>query len=407
MSEYINNSEKRVEDLLAFSLGVMSGENVKDLIDKYSEAINNITPHDMLKLEDRQMRMGITPEAIKKDVEKVINVFYKSLKNYQWEKPDTGTFLYYLMLENSAFTFKLNQVKKILKNYKGRESSNFGEIKRELLPRFKEFFDFEQHYVKKENILFPYLEKIWENYRPLNVMWSLHDDIRKSLKKLVSMLEDRQSEWEEFSKILGKYYFLVFGMIRKEDLIVYPVASETVPEEAREEMQLQSFEYPFPFIEPPEKPESKQLNVRAESGREFPEGAGIRSETGFMSAEQAMFIFNTLPVDITFVDENDKVCFFNRAKERLFPRSPAIVGRTVQNCHPPESVHVVEKIIESFRSGKKDHADFWIQMKGKFILIQYFAIRDEEGQYKGVLEVSQEVTEIRRLEGEKRLLDWE
>ena len=407
MSEYINNSEKRVEDLLAFSLGVMSGENVKDLIDKYSEAINNITPHDMLKLEDRQMRMGITPEAIKKDVEKVINVFYKSLKNYQWEKPETGTFLYYLMLENSAFTFKLNQVKKILKNYKGRESSNFGEMKRELLPRFKEFFDFEQHYVKKENILFPYLEKIWENYRPLNVMWSLHDDIRKSLKKLVSMLEDRQSEWEEFSKILGKYYFLVFGMIQKEDLIVYPVASETVPEEAREEMQLQSFEYPFPFIEPPEKPESKQLNVQAESGREFPEGAEISSETGFMSAEQALFIFNTLPVDITFVDENDKVCFFNRAKERLFPRSPAIVGRTVQNCHPPESVHVVEKIIESFRSGKKDHADFWIQMKGKFILIQYFAIRDEEGQYKGVLEVSQEVTEIRRLEGEKRLLDWE
>ena len=407
MSEYINNSEKRVEDLLAFSLGVMSGENVKDLIDKYSEAINNITPHDMLKLEDRQMRMGITPEAIKKDVEKVINVFYKSLKNYQWEKPETGTFLYYLMLENSAFTFKLNQVKKILKNYKGRESSNFGEMKRELLPRFKEFFDFEQHYVKKENILFPYLEKIWENYRPLNVMWSLHDDIRKSLKKLVSMLEDRQSEWEEFSKILGKYYFLVFGMIQKEDLIVYPVASETVPEEAREEMQLQSFEYPFPFIEPPEKPESKQLNVQAESGREFPEGAEISSETGFMSAEQALFIFNTLPVDITFVDENDKVCFFNRAKERLFPRSPAIVGRTVQNCHPPESVHVVEKIIESFRSGKKDHADFWIQMKGKFILIQYFAIRDEEGQYKGVLEVSQEVNEIRRLEGEKRLLDWE
>ena len=407
MSEYINNSEKRVEDLLAFSLGVMSGENVKDLIDKYSEAINNITPHDMLKLEDRQMRMGITPEAIKKDVEKVINVFYKSLKNYQWEKPETGTFLYYLMLENSAFTFKLNQVKKILKNYKGRESSNFGEMKRELLPRFKEFFDFEQHYVKKENILFPYLEKIWENYRPLNVMWSLHDDIRKSLKKLVSMLEDRQSEWEEFSKILGKYYFLVFGMIQKEDLIVYPVASETVPEEAREEMQLQSFEYPFPFIEPPEKPESKQLNVQAESGREFPEGAGISSETGFMSAEQALFIFNTLPVDITFVDENDKVCFFNRAKERLFPRSPAIVGRTVQNCHPPESVHVVEKIIESFRSGKKNHADFWIQMKGKFILIQYFAIRDEEGQYKGVLEVSQEVNEIRRLEGEKRLPDWE
>jgi PAS domain S-box-containing protein len=126
-----------------------------------------------------------------------------------------------------------------------------------------------------------------------------------------------------------------------------------------------------------------------------------------MSAEQALFIFNTLPVDITFVDENDKVRFFNRAKERLFPRSPAIVGRAVQNCHPPESVHLVEKIIESFRLGKKDRADFWIQMKGMFILIQYYAIRNEEGEYKGVLEVSQDVTDIRRLEGQKRLPDWE
>jgi hypothetical protein len=125
-----------------------------------------------------------------------------------------------------------------------------------------------------------------------------------------------------------------------------------------------------------------------------------------MTFKQALMVFNHLPVDITVVDQNNEVLFFNRAKDRFFPRSPAIIGRTVQNCHPPESVHIVEKIIRAFRNGEKDHADFWIQMKGKFILIQYFALRDENQNYSGVVEVSQDVTGIRQLEGEKRLLDW-
>jgi len=119
-----------------------------------------------------------------------------------------------------------------------------------------------------------------------------------------------------------------------------------------------------------------------------------------------LMAFNHLPVDITIVDENDRVLFFNKAKDRFFPRSPAVVGRAVQNCHPPESVHKVEEIIEAFRSGKREKADFWIQMRGKFILIQYFALRDEAGAYRGVIEVSQDVTAIRKLEGERRLLDW-
>ena len=126
-----------------------------------------------------------------------------------------------------------------------------------------------------------------------------------------------------------------------------------------------------------------------------------------MSVEQALLVFNALPVEITYVDENDTVQYFNRGKDRIFPRSPAVVGRKVQNCHPPESVHIVNEIVETFRSGKKEKAEFWIQMKGKFVLISYFALRNQNGEYKGVLEVSQDVTAIRALEGEKRLLDWE
>lgn len=407
MSEFINNSEKRLEDLLSFSLGVMKGEDIKLLMAKYKEAIDNITPHDMLRMEDRQIQMGITPEAIKKDVEKVLNVFYKSLESYQWKRPAEGAFLYYLMLENDAFEFKLNQVKKIIKSYKGQERAKFADIQRELLPKFKDFLAFEDHYVKKENILFPYLEKKLESYRPLNVMWSLHDDIRKELKDLIGLLEQEGSSWEAFNKKLDKYDFLVFGMLRKENLIVYPVAAEILDETDWKEMHLQSFEYDFPFIETPDKPEVKSSEASPESQEESkPQDFWLQSQTGHMTFKQALMVFNHLPVDITVVDQNNEVLFFNRAKDRFFPRSPAIIGRTVQNCHPPESVHIVEKIIRAFRNGEKDHADFWIQMKGKFILIQYFALRDENQNYSGVVEVSQDVTGIRQLEGEKRLLDW-
>lgn len=348
MSEYINNSEKRLEALMAFTLGMMNGEDGKTLIETYKDAIENITPHDMLKLEDKQMQMGITPEQIKGDIEKIINVFFKSLDSYKWKKPSDGSFLFYLMLENEAFTFKLNQVKKVIRNYKGREESEFNKLKSELLSHFIKFQEFDSHYIKKENILFSYLEQLWESYRPLKVMWSLHDDIRKTLKELISMLESDKTGWQDFNKLLGKYFSLVFRMIQKENIIIFPVATETVNEEAWNQMHIQSFEYPFPFIEAPEKPkdtDAGKLNKERENNKK----GDIISDTGSLNAEQVLLAFNHLPVDITIVDENDKVLFFNKAKDRFFPRSPAIVGRLVQNCHPPESVHIVEKIVEAFK----------------------------------------------------------
>jgi len=406
MSKFTNDSENRVKDLLAFSLGIMNGEDGKMLIEKYKDVIDNVTPYDMLALEDKQMQMGITPKAIKKDVEKVINVFFKSLGKYSWEKPKEDTFLYHLMLENQAFIYRLNQIKKIIKSYKGKENDDFNQMQNELLPHFKAFLEFESHYVKKENILFPFLEKKWESYRPLNVMWSLHDDIRKKLKSIISILGSTEAQWQDFNKEMGKYFFLVFGMIQKEDMIIFPVATETITDEEWIEMYNQSFEYLFPFIERPTKKE--KLNEEQKTAKSFGEQSlGFQTETGNLSFEQVLLAFNHLPVDITFVDENDKVRFFSRAKERFFPRSPAIVGRDVRNCHPPESVHIVEKIVEEFKNGKKDVADFRIKMKGKYILIRYFAMRNDTGEYKGVLEVGEDITEISEMNDEKRLLDWE
>jgi len=127
---------------------------------------------------------------------------------------------------------------------------------------------------------------------------------------------------------------------------------------------------------------------------------------GQLSAGQVDLLLKNLPVDITFVDENDRVCYYSDTKDRIFPRSPAIIGRAVQNCHPPKSVHIVEDIVKNFKEKKKDKAEFWIQMDGQFIYIRYFPVYDDGGNYRGVIEVSQEISGIKALEGERRLLDW-
>lgn len=404
MSEFINNRESRVKQLLAFTRGIMNGEHGKQLIDRYRDAIENMTPHDMLVLEDQQLQMGITPQAIKKNIEKIISTFFKSLEKYPWSKPDSDSFLGHLMQENQGLGEKLQQIKNILKSSGGLQDESFPVMKTELLSHFLELQEFDSHYVKKENILFPYLEKHWEAYRPLSVMWSLHDDIRKKLKDIIAILQRADSQWQEFNKTMSEYFFLVFGMIQKENLIIYPVAVETVADKEWASMYEQSFDYPFPFIEVPVKkvqPPQPQL-----SGFSDKAGTGFVSETGRMSYEQVLLAFDHLPVDVTFVDENDKVCFFNRAKDRFFPRSPAIIGRDVANCHPPESVHIVEKIISEFKSGSRSEADFRIKMRGKYISIRYFAVRNDNAEYRGVIEVAQDITEIVGVTDEKRLLDW-
>lgn len=132
----------------------------------------------------------------------------------------------------------------------------------------------------------------------------------------------------------------------------------------------------------------------------------IQFPTGELSVEQAELVFNHLPVDITFVDENDEVRYFSTPKHRIFPRTAAIIGRKIQNCHPPESVSVVDRIVDSFKKGEKEVASFWLHMGSKYVLIQYFAVRDKENKYRGVLEVSQEISEIQEIKGDRKLLDW-
>ena len=196
-------------------------------------------------------------------------------------------------------------------------------------------------------------------------------------------------------------------MIFKEENILFPMALETLTEDEWVKIADESEEIGFCLTGPAGvwKPVRHPLEVEkeAEATRSSSDGF-IRFETGIVSLKQLETLLNHLPVDLTFIDENDVVRYFSHGKERIFARTKAVIGRTVQNCHPPQSVHVVEELLRDFKSGAKDVEDFWIQMGDKFIYIRYFAVRDEEGKYMGTLEFSQNVAEIRALEGQKRIM---
>ena len=443
MSEFINNSEQRVQQLLEFSRGMMAGRDGKKLIAKYQEAIENVTPHDMIAMEDLQIKKGIKPSEIKENIEKIMNVLNPQLEKHKWDKPEEGHPLYYLMKENRELEKLLQEFKDNIKKIEfDAEVVKEKEIKK-LRSLTLQLQEFDKHYVRKENILFPYLEKKWENYRPLKVMWSLHDDIRKNLKKLLNLLSDRKNFDQEIRQLLGEILMLMYRMIFKEEKVVFPVAMETLTLKEWKQIQQESMQMGYVYIEPPQKnilAKKAETETRKKKASGHPEHSGSQPEgdsdythpgslpelesdtvegeislngvmlglgTGHLSLEEVKMMINNLPLDITYVDQNDRVKFFSNPEDRFFPRSKAIIGRTVQNCHPPESVHIVEKILAAFKAGEKDKARFWIQMKGKFILIEYYALRDDSGNYCGTLEVSQDLTELRELEGEQRLLDWE
>ena len=295
-----------------------------------------------------------------------------------------------LMLENRA-------AEGILKE--AEEVKDFSKEKDKLLEILGRLGQIDKHFARKENQLFPIIEAKGIT-GPSKVMWALHDDIRGFIKDVRKRVVDDKIE-KVAIEVLAK---MVNDMIYKEEHILYPMALETLSEDEWAKVRKGEEEIGYAWI----KPEA-QWKTAAGSFQQslLVEKVGsLNLDTGQLTAEQVNLVMTHLPVDVSFVNENDEVAYYSASPERIFPRSPGVIGRKVQNCHPPKSVGMVEKILSEFRAGTKSVADFWIQMQGKFILIKYFAVRDAEGKYRGCLEVSQDVTEIRKLEGQKRLLDW-
>ena len=276
---------------------------------------------------------------------------------------------------------------------------------------FNQLTTIEKRFSRKENQLFPYLEKHgWEG--PSQGMWSFHDNLRDQIRLLNTYNSEKNT-----AKIIDNVPYLIEGIKRLlsiEDMKLFPNSMELLSEEEWKEFyqgdeeigwMLLEKPLPYPAIEqetyehPSEDFTQRDLSFSLENTFHYDEG--------YMTPEQVNLLLRFLPVDITFVDENDKVVFYNRGEDRVFPRSKGIIGREVKFCHPPKSVHMVLRIVEEFRAGTKDVAEFWFNFKGQAIHVRYFAIRDKEMKYRGVIEMSQDVTDIQKLEGEKRLLDWD
>jgi len=393
MSQITQN--ERVSNLTNYAIGLIEGVNGTELLKKYHILETDFIPKDILPVFDNLFKKYSDIEEIKTASNKIFNILYKTLQKHPSYDYPKNSILSLLTQDNIGVAKHLSIIKEDIKllNKKADE-----EIINKLKESFTELSKFTQHYTVKENIIFPEIEKKWDDYDCIKVMWSFHDDIRRNIKKLTEILTVNDFDLQIFNQLSSKIYFNINTIIFREQFVLFSVIYETFDSKILEEMYHQLHEFNLAYAE--------TENIKRNLNEVSTHDDILKLSTGEVSIAQLELILNHLTVDFTFIDENDKVRYFSDPKHRIFPRTTAIIGRSVQNCHPHESVETVNKIIHSFKTAEKDSASFWINMGEKLILIQYFAVRDKDKNYKGILEVSQEISEIQKLKGERRLLNW-
>lgn len=397
MSEFTEHKKIRMKNLREVFNAIIYKKDAVETIRANQTSIDNITSHDVIELVDALVKDSIPMPLLKEGINKFLNVAMNPIMKLPYTAPAANTFLDCCVQNNRLLSEKLKALRPFLVQINKNTEDKL--LKRILVERFTDLGTFEKYYTIKENVLFPAIEKVWPDFRCLQVMWSFHDDIRRNIRDIIGLLESENLDKQQFNPILGDIYFNMFSIISREERLLFPQIEATFPADKLEELFKEALEMGFPYYNPTHTFKQGTTPTVSQTN-------DIDLQTGQLSAEQIILLFNHLPVDITFVDENNKVKFYSTPPHRIFPRTNAIIGRDVHNCHPPESVHVVEEIVENFRKGLKDSASFWIKMRGQYILIQYFAVRDKQGAYRGVIEVSQEISNIKALEGEHRLLDW-
>jgi len=416
MSEYIDNHSKRQQVLKRLIQQLHQGATVEDVKSEFAKLLTDVGASEIAEMEQALIAEGIAEGEVKRLCDVHVAVFQESLDAQPQPESLPGHPVHTFRAENEA-------VGPVLEDVQGAfdtlvEAPGMAALRRaqDSLGTLREF---ERHYLRKENILFPYLERHGFS-GPSSVMWAIHDDIRAGWKELDTLLNTRpdspQALAQQVQARLPGLLEAIRQMVYKEENILFPTALEKLSEEEWAAVRAQEPEIGYAYVESGTEWPPQDLAARAEAV-ERPatavstpvEPSATRSgliplDVGALTAQQINLLLTHLPVDVTFVDENDEVRFFSQTRERIFPRSPAIIGRKVQKCHPPASVHKVQEILDAFRDGSRDEAEFWIQMENKFVHIRYFAMRDKDGTFRGTLEVSQEVSGIRALEGEKRLL---
>jgi len=402
----------------AYDEGKISLEEARKAL---KDRVQHLAPYEIAIIE-QEMVEETEDECIKEDIQAMLEVFQDVLVTKDQELPENHPISCYRR-ENAKMKELLLSVEDLVQ---------YPLIKNQWLELYEDLLKFKIHLSRKQNQLYPVLEKKGFT-RPTTTMWTLDDFIRDEISECYNLLlEDNEEEF------IGKQAELVADvrdLMDKEENILYPTSLEMINEEEFRYMAEGDWEIGFAYIsvQADKSGNSASASSSASASTAGAPLSGLSSAPGFaeelagllgkygfnnkeeklnvttgqLTLEQINLIYQHMPVDLSYVDENELVCFYTDTKHRVFPRSKNVIGRDVKNCHPKASVHIVEEIIKKFRSGEQDKAEFWINKPDLFIYIIYYAVRDENGKFRGVLEMMQDCTHIRSLQGSQTLLTWE
>lgn len=404
MSEMINNREYRQKALKEMITQLHHGKSVDEVKQQFEKLFSGVSANEITEMEQALIMEGMPVEQIQKLCDVHAAVFKGSIEEiHRPKKPEETP-------GHPVHTFKLEnrEIEKLIKDRIIPDAEKFRaygspESLQALLEDIDLLQEVDKHYLRKENLLFPYMEK-YGITAPPKVMWGVDDEIRVAVREakdlLSGSLESREQVLEKIKEVTDK----ITEMIFKEENIMFPMVLETLTEDEWAEIANASDEFGYTLIQPEGKYQPAKDDIEKKASEHNPQKDAVHFDTGYLTPEELNAMLNTLPFDITFVDKNDAVKYFTQGKERIFARPKTVIGRQVSNCHPPASVHIVEQIVADFKSGKKEHEDFWIKMGNKFVLIRYFAVRNEKGEYLGTMEVTQDIKPIQDITGEKRLV---
>jgi uncharacterized protein len=410
MSELINNSKFRKEKLKELILKLHEGRDPGKVRLELIETLQQIPYGEVVEVEQELIKEGLPETEVLRLCDVHGEVLNGHIDQSGAKKIPEGHPVDVFINENRELVKVVNQARSYLGITDNIPESDFGKLVIQILSCFNSLMDVDKHYKRKEYLVFPFLEKR-DITGPPKVMWGKHDEIREQLKGCLEILKAGDLKKSDLADAMDLLFIPVLkaieDMTKKEEEILFPMCMDVMTTEEWWQVHRQTLEFGFTLYDPQTewKPEGVSAESYGDTGMVSGSGS-VQLPSGSFTAKEIMAILNTLPVDMTFVDKDDKVKYFTQGSERIFARSRSIINRDVRLCHPPGSVHIVEKILEDFKSGKASRAPFWIQMHGKFIHIEYFALRDEKGDYLGTLEVSQDLNGFRKLEGEQRILSY-
>jgi len=394
MSEQIDNSKFRKAKLKELILKLHDGESLEDVKNELIESLSTIPYGEVVEVEQELIEEGLPEEEVLKLCDIHSSVLDGNVDLSASKSIPAGHPMDVMINENRELKKVCDAAAKILSSLKNTAPADLPDTILNLISLFNQLTDADKHYQRKEFLLFPYLEKTGITGPP-KVMWGKHDEIRELLKGSLEILTTQDITKEDLITsaeiILQPTAKGVSEMIIKEEQILFPMLMDALSDVEWLEVQNQSLEIGYCLYDPHVEWQPATLQIMNIEQEQEATG-NIRLPSGGFSNEELLAILNTLPVDMTFVDKNDKVKYFSQSRDRIFHRSRAIINRDVRHCHPPASAHIVDKIIDDFKTGKHDRAPFWINMGGKFVHIEYFALRNEKGEYLGTLEVSQDLT---------------